>query len=161
MMRLKELQTENQPKVNKMNSNKELENVNRSFKKIKYFLRRVVCAKDDQHIVLGQSQQLIDVVPDELMFFKVSVRDKQAPARLLLNYLDGQPFSSLKRKKGQRNVDLRIHYSADPKNSEPTEQECFKVYHNPLRTVPLITPSGRDFYESDWVYLSFYSQVGC
>ena len=103
--------------------------------------------------MLGAQVQAIDVVPDELMYFKVLVRDKQAPARLLLQYLDGHPTHKPKR----RLVDLRIYYSADEKTQEPNENDCLRVYHNPLRMVPLITPSGRDFYESDWVYLSLYS----
>lgn len=56
-------------------------------------------------------------------------------------------------------MDLRIFYSCVHK--EPTELINQKVYINPERRVILQTPQGRDSFDNEWVYLSFFSLSGC
>jgi hypothetical protein len=62
--------------------------------------------------------------------------------------------------KGGKPVDLRVYYSANG-IKEPTETLNQRVYHNPSQSISLSFPVGRDLYDTDWVYLSFYSETGC
>jgi hypothetical protein len=61
---------------------------------------------------------------------------------------------------GGRFVDLRINYSAN-NIKEPTEARNQKSFINPVKSVPLPFVHGRDHYEHNWVYLSFFSESGC
>ena len=106
------------------------------------------------------SQQLTDIVADTHMYFKISVRDRVPPAKVHIQYVNGQVMGSkAKRKVAKRTVDLRVYYSTTCK--EPSENQCLKTYLNPLYSVGLTTPSGRDMYDADWVYLTMYSETGC
>jgi hypothetical protein len=103
---------------------------------------------------------LTDIVADTPMYFKVSVRERAPPAKVQIQYVNGQVMGSkAKRKVGKRAVDLRVYYSTTVK--EPSENQCLRTYLNPQYSVGLVTPAGRDIYDSEWVYLTMYSETGC
>lgn len=94
------------------------------------------------------------------MYFKVSVRERAPPAKVQIQYVNAQVMGSKTRKKeAKRTVDLKVYYSTTVK--EPSENQCLKTYLNPQYSVGLVTPAGRDVYDSEWVYLTMCSETGC
>lgn len=65
-------------------------------KAMTYSLRRIVCSEDDSHIVLSTGKDtLTDIVSDTNMFFKISVANKSAPGRIIIQYTPGQIVKNL------------------------------------------------------------------
>lgn len=60
------------------------------YKAMSYSLRRIVCSEEDSHIIITSSKdQLTDIVMETNMYFKVNVKNKTAPGRLLITYTAG------------------------------------------------------------------------
>jgi len=54
---------------------------------MKYELRRLVCSQDEAHIILTVGREIqMEVVPKTYMYFKINVKNKIAPGKLLINY---------------------------------------------------------------------------
>jgi hypothetical protein len=135
------------------------------------------------HIILPTQKDIVqDVVPDTPMFFKVAVTNKAAPGRILITYsvktvnkrvddaknkaatqelkrsMSLQRRRTMNSQQKKTKFDLRVFYS--PEVREPHEDQCQKEYMNP-RTVLLNPPVGSEEFDSDWVFLTLYSKVGC
>lgn len=97
----------------------------KNLKTMEYQLRRLVCAKDEAQMTLS-SQQMVEIVADQLMYFKISVRDRPGVpgGKLLINYTKGlqkQGTNQLEALAQQSAPDLRIFYSSNDKVREPNE----------------------------------------
>ncbi len=59
-----------------------------------------------------------------------------------------------------KQIDLKIFYSATG-NVEPNEHLHQKVFVNPTKNIVLLPPPDCAIYNTNWIYLSFFSQSGC
>ena len=109
--------------------------------------------------MLYGGNQRIDVVRGHNMFYKINTVNKSGPGTLQISYAAGQQVKRDSATSG-RLVDLRVYYSANG-IKEPTEQKNQKTYLNPVKSVALSFNPGRDRYEHEWIYVSFYSDSGC
>lgn len=102
------------------------------------------------------------------MFFKINVASKNSQGKLIIYYATDQYVKNVGadqwRSKGKsktgKAVDLRICYSNSGER-EPMEGTCTRLVQNPQRSFVLVTPQGRENYDSEWVYLSMFSASGC
>ena len=128
--------------------------------------------------------EVINVIPDTYMYFKVVTRDMHAPGKLHFGYGEGQyvrsgvprrlntmqsiespttPGSPLKRpgpEVQRTKVELNVYFSINEKNKEPTKELHDKHVENPNGsiTLPIL---GKDRFENDEVYVSLHSLIGC
>ena len=107
-----------------------------------YEIKRLVCDYNDTHIVVQSTQQL-EIIPKTLMFFKVSVKDKQSQGKISFQHT--------------RKTDLTVFY--DTKVKEPCDRVHSKMYTNP-KCFLLSFQTGYECYTTDYVYFSLYSLSG-
>ena len=149
---------------------------------LNYHLKRLVADKDSHQVLAPRRTEVIDVIPDTYMFFKVVTRDMHAPGKLHFGYGEGQyvrssapkrmgtmqsiesapPASPLKRPGDlqRTKVELNVYFSINEKNKEPTKEFHDKHVENPNGsiTMPIL---GKDRFENDEVYVSLHSLIGC
>ena len=68
-------ETELYDKKSKSDSSQMISEAKKHLKSLDYQLRRLVCPNDEAQIVLS-SQQVVEIIADQHMYFKISVRDR-------------------------------------------------------------------------------------
>ena len=148
--------------------------------KLGYQLRRLVADKDSHQVLKPKQTEIIDVIPNTYMFFKIITKDMLTPGKVHFGFADGQ-YVRARRHSGKRSnitssaetptsptrvrftrtkVELSAYFSVHEKNREPTQGNCDKEIDSPSGAIamPFV---GKDRFENDDVYLSIFSITGC
>lgn len=67
-----------------MNSSELLDQGRIEYSQMSYQLKRLVCSEEDSHLALTQVPLQLEIVPNTLMYFKVSVMNKPAPCKVYI-----------------------------------------------------------------------------
>lgn len=92
------------------------------------------------------------------MYFKIAVREFNAPLKLVINHKESE---FLKGKK----PDLTLYFSFTSK--QPSQQDNCRASHNPKGQVRIYAPgSNRNStaaqkFTNDWLYICMHSNTGC
>ena len=70
-------------------TNDELEILKGQSNKLNYQLRRIVADKDSHQVLRPRNTEVIDVIPDVPMYFKVHTKDMLAPGKIHFAYGEG------------------------------------------------------------------------
>ena len=142
---------------------------------LNYQLKRLVSDKDSQQVLQSKRTEIIDVIPNTYMYYKVVTKDMLAPGKIHFAYAEGQyvkvrrannnaaarsPSPVKKSSAVKTKVELSAYFSCRDTNREPTKELCDKTVDNPTGSIamPMI---GKDRFENEHVYLSLFSITGC
>ena len=143
---------------------------------LNYQLKRLVSDKDSQQVLQQKQTEIIDVIPNTYMYYKVVTKDILAPGKINFAYAEGQyvragranaakslstgnsrvKFTRVVRTK----VELSAYFSCKDTNREPTKENYDKMIENPTGsiTMPMI---GKERFDNEHVYISLFSITGC
>jgi len=137
-------------KIDKVNCQNMILQTNRQIKTLHYQLSRVIPKNDDHLIIHPKKQVEIEVIPETLMSYRVSSRACLSPAKFTISQR-AAPHSKF------FHTDLKVYLSTFHK--EPKDGMCQKLYLNPDKI--MFYSSGKEEFEADNIYISFYSLSGC
>ena len=153
-----------------------LKTANVQLKVMNQILDRLI-PSDDSHTVIAEGETYsIEVIPENLMTFRVPSKDAPSPARLSVrfNYANEAEGSTgqgdfgaaangssqvKKRSIAAAGKDLRIYVSQDEK--EPREGRCDATYLSEGTFFVYANNKQAKIFETNNIYVSFYSLKGC
>ena len=112
---------------------------------------------DDSHTVITENKTYgIEVIPGNLMTFRVPVKNAYPPMRFNITYNDSE--KNAKAKGGRQNKSLKVF--VDQEEKEPKEGRCKDMYYAPDKFFVHPTTKGSPVFDSQNIYVSFESHVG-
>ena len=98
----------------------------------------------------------IEVIPGNLMTFRVPVKNAYPPMRFTITYNDSDKNGV--KTKGRTNRSLKVF--VDQEEKEPKDGRCKETYYAPDKFFVHPTTKGSPVFDSQNIYVSFSSAVG-